>query len=409
MEEKNDGDPKLEELMLPGFRFHPTDEELVGFYLKRKIQQRPLSIELIKQLDIYKYDPWDLPKLAVTGEKEWYFYCPRDRKYRNSARPNRVTGAGFWKATGTDRPIYSSEGSKCIGLKKSLVFYKGRAAKGTKTDWMMHEFRLPTLADSVPSKRCMDKSPPASDSWAICRIFKKTSSMTHRAISHSWVTPPLPQPDTCSTPAYYERYSSHLSSESIPLTAPKISSDMQITCTNDTQMTQLPLLDFSIYKSMYPPMTNKPCNKFPISSSIDLPNAFMLPPLELSEPSKCNDNTDDISSILLDMSALSALGHLSNNKPSENPDFDGQNGQFNSFPFNLAQELIMQAGNADNGLASGCMMDSSARNDVAEDQWDLARSIGFPVGLPAPEIPEAWNSSLLWECLPCPAEVFTTK
>ena len=60
MEERNDAD-KLEEVMLPGFRFHPTDEELVGFYLKRKIQQKPLSIELIKQLDIYKYDPWDLP------------------------------------------------------------------------------------------------------------------------------------------------------------------------------------------------------------------------------------------------------------------------------------------------------------------------------------------------------------
>lgn len=49
------------EVMLPGFRFHPTDEELVGFYLRRKIQHKPLSIELIKQLDIYKYDPWDLP------------------------------------------------------------------------------------------------------------------------------------------------------------------------------------------------------------------------------------------------------------------------------------------------------------------------------------------------------------
>lgn len=97
-------------------------------------------------------------ELATTGEKEWYFYCPRDRKYRNSARPNRVTGAGFWKATGTDRPIYSSEGTKCIGLKKSLVFYKGRAAKGVKTDWMMHEFRLPSLTDSVPPKRLMDKS-----------------------------------------------------------------------------------------------------------------------------------------------------------------------------------------------------------------------------------------------------------
>ena len=52
---------KAEEGMLPGFRFHPTDEELVGFYLKRKVQKRAVSIELIRQLDIYKYDPWDLP------------------------------------------------------------------------------------------------------------------------------------------------------------------------------------------------------------------------------------------------------------------------------------------------------------------------------------------------------------
>ncbi|KAH7683978.1 NAC domain-containing protein [Dioscorea alata] len=176
------------EVMLPGFRFHPTDEELVGFYLKRKIQQKPLSIELIRQLDIYKYDPWDLPKFASTGEKEWYFYCPRDRKYRNSARPNRVTGAGFWKATGTDRPIYSSEGStKCIGLKKSLVFYRGRAAKGIKTDWMMHEFRLPSLIDT---KKPLDKNIHPNDSWAICRIFKKTSSMAQRALqSHAWASP----------------------------------------------------------------------------------------------------------------------------------------------------------------------------------------------------------------------------
>lgn len=100
-------------------------------------------------------------ELAGTGEKEWYFYCPRDRKYRNSARPNRVTRAGFWKATGTDRPIYSSEG-KCIGLKKSLVFYRGRAAKGMKTDWMMHEFRLPCISDSSPPKKLSDKSFPPS-------------------------------------------------------------------------------------------------------------------------------------------------------------------------------------------------------------------------------------------------------
>ncbi|KAK3123510.1 hypothetical protein QOZ80_8AG0632010 [Eleusine coracana subsp. coracana] len=192
MEVKNDINmDKADEILMPGFRFHPTDEELVSFYLKRKIQQKPISIELIRQLDIYKYDPWDLPKLASTGEKEWYFYCPRDRKYRNSVRPNRVTSAGFWKATGTDRPIYSSEGTKCIGLKKSLVFYKGRAARGMKTDWMMHEFRLPSLTDPSLPKRPIDKNIPLNDSWTICRIFKKTSSLAQRGLSHAW-GPPFP-------------------------------------------------------------------------------------------------------------------------------------------------------------------------------------------------------------------------
>ena len=52
-----------EDVQLPGFRFYPTDEELVGFYLRRKIQKKPISLELIKSIDIYKHDPWDLPSM----------------------------------------------------------------------------------------------------------------------------------------------------------------------------------------------------------------------------------------------------------------------------------------------------------------------------------------------------------
>lgn len=83
-------------------------------------------------------------EVSTVGDKECYFFCRRGRKYRNSIRPNRVTGSGFWKATGIDKPIYSvKEPLECIGLKKSLVYYRGSAGKGTKTDWMMNEFRLP--------------------------------------------------------------------------------------------------------------------------------------------------------------------------------------------------------------------------------------------------------------------------
>lgn len=77
---------------------------------------------------------------AEMGENEWYFFSPRDRKYPNGVRPNRATVSGYWKATGTDKAIYS--GSKYVGVKKSLVFYKGRPPKGHKTDWIMHEYRL---------------------------------------------------------------------------------------------------------------------------------------------------------------------------------------------------------------------------------------------------------------------------
>lgn len=63
----DDDDDDTIKLQLPGFRFHPTDEELVGFYLLRKVQNRLLAraLEIIKQIDIYKFDPWDLPSMHI--------------------------------------------------------------------------------------------------------------------------------------------------------------------------------------------------------------------------------------------------------------------------------------------------------------------------------------------------------
>lgn len=45
----------------PGFRFHPTDQELVGYYLKRKTDELEIELEVIPVIDLYKFDPWDLP------------------------------------------------------------------------------------------------------------------------------------------------------------------------------------------------------------------------------------------------------------------------------------------------------------------------------------------------------------
>ena len=47
--------------LIPGFRFHPTDVELFKYYLKRKVMGKRFHMDVIAEVDIYKYAPWDLP------------------------------------------------------------------------------------------------------------------------------------------------------------------------------------------------------------------------------------------------------------------------------------------------------------------------------------------------------------
>lgn len=76
------------------------------------------------------------------GEREWYFFSLRDRKYPTGLRTNRATGAGYWKATGKDREVHAAATGALVGMKKTLVFYRGRAPRGEKTRWVLHEYRL---------------------------------------------------------------------------------------------------------------------------------------------------------------------------------------------------------------------------------------------------------------------------
>ncbi|MBA0590905.1 NAC domain-containing protein 87 [Gossypium raimondii] len=169
----NKGDDELIDLP-PGFRFHPTDEEIITHYLTEKVMNSNFSASAIGEVDLNKCEPWDLPKKAKMGEKQWYFFCQRDRKYPTGMRTNRATEAGYWKATGKDKEIFKGKGC-LVGMKKTLVFYKGRAPKGEKSNWVMHEYRL----EGKFSYYNLPKG--AKDEWVVCRVFDKNNTGTKKS------------------------------------------------------------------------------------------------------------------------------------------------------------------------------------------------------------------------------------
>lgn len=159
----------------PGFRFHPTEEELLHYYLRKKVAYEKIDLDVIQEVDLNKLEPWDIQekcRIGSTPQNEWYFFSHKDKKYPTGTRTNRATAAGFWKATGRDKIIYS--GFRRIGLRKTLVFYKGRAPHGQKSDWIMHEYRLDdntTTHDSNGSNPIGDSV--TEDGWVVCRVFRK--------------------------------------------------------------------------------------------------------------------------------------------------------------------------------------------------------------------------------------------
>lgn len=154
--------------LAPGFRFHPTDEELVWYYLRRKVSGKPFRVDAISEIDIYKVEPSDLPGLSKLKSRdlEWYFFSALDRKYGNGSRTNRATNEGYWKTTGKDRAVFHR--SQVVGMKKTLVYHRGRAPRGERTNWVMHEYKL--------NDEVLEKAGYLLDGFVLCRVFQKSGT-----------------------------------------------------------------------------------------------------------------------------------------------------------------------------------------------------------------------------------------
>ncbi|XP_047964963.1 NAC domain-containing protein 83-like [Salvia hispanica] len=152
-----------------GFRFHPTDEELLLHYLKRKVLSLPLLANVIPELEAFQFNPSDLP--GDLKEKR-YFFCKRKR--------NLVNKCGYWKSSGKDKQVVASGSNNVIGIKKSFVFYQDRKMK---TKWIMQEFSLVGfLKTPFLNQRLLMQV----GDWVVCRLYqRKRKARSHGATAYN--------------------------------------------------------------------------------------------------------------------------------------------------------------------------------------------------------------------------------
>ncbi|XP_026417375.1 NAC domain-containing protein 72-like [Papaver somniferum] len=119
-----------------GFKFQPTDEQLIVYYLVPKYEGE---------------DPKDAH--CSVGDEDTNF---ADKKVR-------VAGQGFWLLTGRSSLYSHNNSNSVIGYKHAWVYYEGLESEKHETDYVMHEYTLATRSGWNHSEL---------DEWILCEIYK---------------------------------------------------------------------------------------------------------------------------------------------------------------------------------------------------------------------------------------------
>lgn len=152
-----------------GYRFEPSDEDLIDFYLRTKKiygDQCVVPDCLIKDLDIYQHNPDELPQggavFPYRHSNEMYFFTPRHPTTPGSKRVNRRAGDGLWD--GHAKNVAIEKNGKVIGHKAQLHFkilVDGDNNKKIPTNWIMNEY-------------CLGSDKNGFDALVLCKIYKKS-------------------------------------------------------------------------------------------------------------------------------------------------------------------------------------------------------------------------------------------
>ncbi|XP_004291091.1 PREDICTED: NAC domain-containing protein 72-like [Fragaria vesca subsp. vesca] len=169
------GDAKATSFYLPpGCRFYPSEEQLLCYYLSRKntaasdeSDPGDNGYDLIKELDLYDRDPFDLPDYACYSygrggrRRHWFCYTVRVLKERRAR-------SGYWKRKGRVRDVVGGGGGggkAVLGRRSSFVFYLGNSPKtAVRTDWVLYQY---AQVDHLQA------------SFVLCRVFVRSQGGTN--------------------------------------------------------------------------------------------------------------------------------------------------------------------------------------------------------------------------------------
>ncbi|GMN54201.1 hypothetical protein TIFTF001_023337 [Ficus carica] len=205
-----------------GFRFQPTEQELVLYYLNSKAMNLDFEdpTNRFQELDLYNFTPPQLrEKYGVQKEREMYFFVKKVLKFSTGKRLQRRTADnGHWRASTKESNIEFN--GRVVGHRRNLVYHKGKG-RGGKTNWLMCEYRLP---DDIQL-----------GDWLLCKVYLNEKEQLKTQVKLVSDPPPVPIPhfsgdivEEASTSSMPPESSSSLSSRTSKQSTAMIESDSYI-------------------------------------------------------------------------------------------------------------------------------------------------------------------------------------
>ncbi|KAB2053476.1 hypothetical protein ES319_A12G190800v1 [Gossypium barbadense] len=140
MEDQVDGNEDYGDKLPVGFRFLPTDVELVTHYLINKVIYNPFSSFIFQEInatELYTNSPKNF--------REWFFFIYMDMNIDNMHNKAIEKGGdelGFWQSIG-DRKCVKDTNGNILATKITFIYFSGSPSHRKKTHWRIDEFRLP--------------------------------------------------------------------------------------------------------------------------------------------------------------------------------------------------------------------------------------------------------------------------